>query len=198
MSSGRKTRYLFLILSTISSCSSEPQRKQDKALQTQTTAKGDAPTELVAKRPPPPAVPMLNCSPQFVGPGDVVHVQSQDPLGEAAVIIDPSGWANVLTQPNWDFETLLPLESAFLQRSNKLEIPVSQVSRAWIDNPAGYIFKETGFYRVIVGVGDDFIEKNPRRYCDLYYDAEQRVTGKNLRMPKPPGWNWVLDDPTDE
>jgi hypothetical protein len=188
---------VLLILLTIA-CSSEPHRKQDKAVQTSTTAKDDAPTERIAKRPPPPAVPMLNCSPQFVGPGDVVHVQFQDPLGEAAVIIDPSGWANVLTQPHWDFETIPPLDSAFLQRSNKLEIPVSQVSRAWIDNPAGYIFRETGFYRVIIGVGDDFIEAHPKRYCDLYYDAEQRVTGKNLRMSKPQGWNWVLDDPTDE
>jgi hypothetical protein len=134
LSFGCKPRYLLLISLAVSACSSEPPRKPNEALKTQTPAKGDAPTERIAKRPPPPAVPMLNCSPQFVGPGDVVHVQFHDPLGEAAVIIDPSGWANVLTQPHWDFETILPLDSAFLQRSNKLEIPVSQVSRAVVDD----------------------------------------------------------------
>lgn len=141
---------------------------------------------------------MLNCSPQFVGPGDVVHVQFQDPLGEAAAVIDPGGMEHLLTRAHWDFETILPLDSAFLQRSNKLEIPVSQVSRAVVDDSPDYIFKETGFYRVLVGVGDDFLEDNLKRYCDLYYDAAQRVVRKNPRMPKPPGWNWVLDDPEEK
>jgi hypothetical protein len=70
------------------------------------------------------------------------------------------------------------------------------------EDPYGRRSKETGFYRLVFGINDDFPASEfpasgVKTYCDLYYDGAQPVVRKNLRMPKPAGWKWVLDDPED-
>jgi hypothetical protein len=166
-----------------------------------TTAEGEMAADRIAKRLPlPRAASILKCSPQFVGPGDVVHVEDIEQPRDSAAIIRPGGGEDVLTLPDWVYDTVPPLDSAFLKKSNKLDIPVSQVSRGVVEDRPDYTFKETGFYRIVLGINDDddFPAYGVKSYCDLYYDAAQRVVRKNLRMPKPPGWNWVLDDPEDK
>ncbi len=84
---------------------------------------------------------------QFIGPGDVVHVEDTEPLGAGAAIIRPGGEGVMLTLPNWSTDIWGPLDSAFLKKSNKLDIPVSQVSRGDVEHD--YTFKESGFYRTV-------------------------------------------------
>jgi hypothetical protein len=169
-----------------------------------TSGQGESAADRIAKRlPPPRAASILKCSPQFVGPGDVVHVEDIEPPSDSAAIILPGGRADVLTVPDWVYDTDPPLNSTFLKRSNKLDIPVSQVSRGVVEDLPEYTFKETGFYRIVLGISadaapDDFPDYGVNSYCDVYYDAAQRVLGKNTRMPKPAGWNWVLDDPEEK
>jgi hypothetical protein len=198
LSFNRKTRCWLLLSLTILACSSEPPRKQDEVLK-KTTAQGEGATDPIPKRLPlPEYARILKCSPQFIGPGDVVHVEDTQPLGEGAAIIRPGGQEEVLNAPDWPDDFRPPIDSAFLKKSNTLDIPVSQVSRGGATE-SDYTFKETGFYRLVFGINDDFPASEfpayAKTYCDLYYDATQRVVGKNPRMPKPPGWNWVIDDP---
>lgn len=200
MSVGRKPRYLFLISLTIAACSPESPRERDEALKT-TKAEGDRANDRIPKRLPlPEFARILKCSPQFIGPGDVIHVEDTDPLGEGVAIIRPGAEEEVLNAPDWPDDFRPPIDSVFLKKSNKLDIPVSQVSRGGATGD-DYTFKEAGFYRLVFGINDDFPASEfpayAKAYCDLYYDPAQRVVGKNTRMPKPPGWNWIIDDPED-
>lgn len=187
-------------LALISACSSELPRKRDEALKT-TKAEGERASDRIPKRLPlPESARILQCSPQFIGPGDVIHVEDIEPFGEGAAIIRPGGQKEVLNAPDWPDDFRPPLDSGFLKKSNKLDIPVSQVSRGGATE-SDNTFKETGFYRIVLGVVEGYTEDFPdyaKTYCDIYYDATQRVPGKNQRMSKPPGWNWVIDDPEDQ
>lgn len=201
LSSGLKIQYLLLISLAISACSSEPPRKRDEASKTVNAQEGRATDPIPKRLPLPEFARILKCSPQFIGPGDVIHVEDRDPLGEGVAIIRPGAEEEVLNAPDWSDDFRPPIDSAFLKNSNKLDIPVSQVSRGGATEN-DYTFKETGFYRLVFGINDDFPATDfpayAKAYCDLYYDAAQRVVGKNTRMPKPPGWNWILDDPEDQ
>jgi hypothetical protein len=178
-------------LALISACSSEPPRKRDEAVKT-TKAQGERAADRIPKRLPlPEFARILKCSPQFIGPADVIHVEDIEPLGEGAAIIRPGGQEEVLNAPDWPDDFLPPLDTAFLKKNNKLDIPVSQVSRGGATKN-DYTFKETGFYRLVFGIVDGYPDDFPeysKTYCDIYYDATQRVPGKNQPMPKPPGWN---------
>lgn len=141
----------------------------------------------------------LECSPQQVGPGDVVRVRFLKPHGGAAAIVRPDGSWSHLAIPDWDSETYPPLSSVYLKASDVLDIPISQVSGAVYDTPFA-IFRESGTYRFYVGQAlETFTQDDSYEgYCDIDFDAGRSAAGKNLRRPKPDGWLWVMDEPTKD
>ena len=141
----------------------------------------------------------IECSPQRVGPGDVVRVRFRGPHGGAAAIVTPDGSWRHLAIPGWDSETYPPLSSAYLQASDTVDIPVSQVSGAVHDTPFA-TFTDSGTYRLYVGQALETFSKDDsyEGYCDIDYDADRSAAGKNLRRPKPEGWLWLMDAPSED